>query len=157
MKGQPRNTGRKVSEAEFRRMWGDNTLTIAEIGKRLGVTGACVSNRAKRRGLPSRNAPLVSARERKIDCPDFAGMWSAGVSTAAMAAHYGVANATIWYTARRHGLPSRTLSRWHMISVADYRAVQLREAMAASAQKTAEALRRSGMVDYHAGNKRRSA
>ena len=42
-------------------------------------------------------------------------------------------------------------------TIADFCAVQLRDAMAASARETDAALRLSDMVDYHMGNKRRAA
>jgi hypothetical protein len=64
-----------------------------------------------------------------------------------MARHYGTAKATLWYTARRMGLPRRNPSRWHMLTIGDFRALQMRRAMEVSARETAAALMDSEMVD----------
>lgn len=147
MKGQPRNTGKTVSEAEFRRMWMDPSLSAAEIGRRLGITHQAVSHRARQRGLPPRKGPNVTARRRLIDGPEFAAMWQASVSLTDLARLYGCSHGTVCNAARRMGLPPRYTNRWHMITLADYRALQLRAAMAASASETAAALRMAEMVD----------
>lgn len=139
--------GKRVSEAEFRRMWMDRTLSLNDIAARLNINFKNVSARAKRRGLPKRDEAGVAARLVRIDCPQFPRMWALGVSTADMALHYGVALGTIWYTARRLGLPRRKLNRWHMLSLADFRAIQLREALAARAREEQAAFALAEMVD----------
>ena len=148
------NRGKRISEAEFRRMWMNSNLPVREIAKALGINVGNVSARAKRRGLPSRNAPNASARVHGIDCPLFAKMWLAGVGTRAMAAHYGVSSGTPTNTARRLSLPARGNRAGYAMTVADFFALQLRIAMAASARETQAALWNADMVD---GDPRRRA
>jgi hypothetical protein len=114
--------GKTISEAAFKRLWLDNSITTEAIGDMLGITRANVSARARRRGLPTRNGPNIGARPRKIDCPEFAAMWSAPVEAAEIAKHYGVTIGTVYNTAKRHNLPKRIAHRWIVVSLAEYTA-----------------------------------
>ena len=95
----------KVSEAEFARLWRNKSLTLAEIGQRLGgVQYATVSARARRRGLPPR---LTGPAPAIQDDAEFCQMWRAGVSCTKIAAHFGVHVNTVDRHVRRLGLVRR--------------------------------------------------
>lgn len=151
MRGQPRNTGRTVSEAEFRRMWEDLSISQAEIGRRLGISGNAVKTRARIRQLPDR--PKGRAFARRYSHERMIRMYHVGLSMAAIAAALGCREHTVLRALRRAGVVPRDRNDPASISA---RAAALR-LMAASARETAEALRTANMVDYHAGNKRRAA
>lgn len=95
----------KVSEAEFARLWRNKSLTLAEIGQRLGgVQYATVSARARRRGLPPRlTGPAPAIEDDAVFCQ----MWRAGVSGPKIAAHFGVHINTVDRHVRRLGLEKR--------------------------------------------------
>lgn len=95
----------KVSEAEFARLWRNQSLTLAEIGQRIGgVQYATVSARARRRGLPPR---LTGPAPAIHDDAAFCQMWRAGVSGPKIAAHFGVHINTVDRHVRRLGLVRR--------------------------------------------------
>lgn len=48
------NRGKAISEAEFRRMWQDASLSITDIGRHLGIGCNAVRSRAAVRGLGER-------------------------------------------------------------------------------------------------------
>jgi hypothetical protein len=142
-KGKPRPTGKTVSEAEFRRLWGDLSLSVAQIGERLGICQQAVTSRAQRRGLPSRQAR--GGAKAMIPREAFFAAWQAGVSVAAMAEMFDCDIKTIRNTRHRMGLPKRPKGGKGTnpaLSIAEYRAAQLREAMAASARVEQAAMRK---------------
>ncbi len=144
-KGKPRPTGKLVSEAGFRRMWFDSSLTLAEIGRELGIKQQAVSMRAATRGLPRR-----PARGAKPACdPELlAKLWLAHVAIDEISASLGCDPKTVRNTRKRLGLPERGPGRRaRMITMADYRAGQLRTALAQSAREEQAALRNAEMVD----------
>lgn len=95
----------KISEAEFARLWHDKSLTLAEIGQRLGgVQYATVSARARRRGLPPR---LTGPAPAIVDDAEFFQMWRSGVSGPKIAAHFGVHINTVARHVRRLGMVKR--------------------------------------------------
>lgn len=144
--GKPRPTGRQVSNAEFRRLWTDRSLTVAQIGALLGITEQAVASRAKTRGLPKRGhgkchaGPILPARE-----VEFRAMYQGGVQTKAMAAHFCVAASTIASTAARLGLPRRGKGWCHKgIALTDWAQARLRAAMAADAVAARSAMIQAG-------------
>lgn len=96
--------GRRVSAAEFRRMWLDPDLRVDDIAAELGITRQAVQCRARARGLPQRVPPAVCSIR---DLETFAAMWTAGVPTKDIMAHFGVSHLTPRNTAARLGLPPR--------------------------------------------------
>lgn len=154
MKGKPRNTGRTVTLAEFRRMWEDLSISVAQIGQRLGISQQGVTQRAKSRGLPPR--PKRGAKPA-CDPAKLRRLYDADLSMKDIAAGLGCDRKTVHNYCVRLNLARRGSGRRPKATIADFRAVHLREAMAASARETEAALRLSEMVDYHMGNKRRAA
>lgn len=96
--------GRRISNAEFRRMWLDPAFRVSDIAAELGVTRQAVQCRARARGLPPRRPPAVLAIP---DLETFAAMWSAGVPTKDIMAHFACSHLTPRNTAARLGLPRR--------------------------------------------------
>ena len=145
--------GKRVPEAEFRRMWADPTLKLSDIAARLDVSWQAVTCRARTRGLPPR--PGGAGLNRKIDRALFVAMWAANVSPTSMAEYFGVCRENIHLRARRWGLPARGCTRWSVITVAEFAQAQLARRMAVEAQATRAAMRLSEMVD--APSSKRSA
>lgn len=134
------NRGITVSEADFRRMWEDESLTLMAIGQRLGISAQAVVCRADARCLPKRKI----FRDRAITDPEFPAMYRAGVSTRELQELYGCAHTVIPKTARAMGLPPRNVGRWSSISIAQFREQQLLARMAeVAAAERAEAKRRA--------------
>lgn len=137
--------GRHVSMAEFRRLWGDKSMTLAQIGQQLGISQVAVSERARTRGLshtrPMGPAPAIS------DDTLFRDMWATGVVVADMARHFGVHQRSIRNHVTRLGLPKRGNYGWASISLADFLADRLRAQIDAAATETMAAMRLSEMVD----------
>lgn len=101
--------GRRVSHAEFLRLWNDPTLTTAEIGRRLGCHQSAVCKRAAARGLPERGC---LARIKIHDEALFREMWDAGVQIADMAAHFKVSPSNIKRACKRFGVTPRGKGDW---------------------------------------------
>lgn len=137
--------GRHVSMAEFRRLWDDNSLTLAQIGLLLGITQQAVTGRAATRGLvntrPMGPPPAIS------DDALFRDMWAAGVVVADMAQHFGVHQRSIRNHVTRLGLPKRGNYGWASISLADFLADRLRARLDLAATESMAAMRLSEMVD----------
>ena len=143
--GKPRPTGKRVSEAEFRRMWEDLSMSVAEIGERLGICQTAVSSRAATRGLPAR--PKRGGKP-VLDPDALRRLWLARVGISDIAEALGCDAKTVRNTRKRLGLPARNPGRWkETVALDDYRADQLRRAMAASAREEQAALVLSEMVD----------
>lgn len=147
-KGQPRNTGRIVSEAEFRRMWGDLTITVAQIGERLGISQQAVTARAIGRGLPQRPK---RGGEPACDPVALTRLYVAGVRKVEIARVFGCSRRTIHNYLVRLSLPRRCDKSSPTISLADYAADRLRDRLAISAKAEMAALRNAEMVDRQPG------
>jgi hypothetical protein len=130
--------GKIVSEAEFRRMWLDASLTAREIGERLGVTEQAVRCRAISRGLPPRKGG--GGKFRKIDPERFRRMWDANVGSADIARAFRVTQPCVNLRAREWGFPKRNCTRWNMVPL-------VRFLLAETARETEAALRLAEMVD----------
>ncbi|MFP5510768.1 MAG: hypothetical protein ACLGIP_16675 [Alphaproteobacteria bacterium] len=134
---------RRISNAAFIRAWNDASLTTDEMAAMFGVHRSSISRMGKIRGLPPRKQGVkpVIARE------PFASWWMAGVGSADIAKALGISRNYTTILARRFGLPNRPQGARKVISLTDYRAMQLRDAMAASARETEAALHLSEMKD----------
>lgn len=140
MKGMPAKRGKRVSDAEFRRMWLDPDMTAAQIGTALGVSAQAVFSRAKIRGLP----PRGNAKEWHITDPLFPAMWAGGVRLCLLAQHYGCTDNVVRMTAKRMGLSRPRVSRHHGLTVAEW---QARTVIAAAAIQTRIAMKNAEMLD----------
>lgn len=135
-----RAEGKRVSPAEFRRLWFDQSLRVEDIAAQLGITRQAVTCRARVRGLPSRRTLRVYPV--LINDPEFADMYLAGVGARELAAHYGCHRLLIPKTAARLGLPPRSRGWMPLITMADYRQQRLAKRMAAVAKAESAAARR---------------
>lgn len=149
--------GKRCTIAEFSALWNNHGMTLAEIGAQLGITLQAVTFRGKARGLPARP---THPRQRffVINDPEFAPMFLAGVSPAELAAHYGCSHARIGRTAKRLGISRPKMTRWSVISIADYRTQQTVAMMAKTAAAEMAQFKLAEMCDrndlsYTAGRK----
>lgn len=139
-KSRHAHRGKCLSEAEFRKLWLDRTITVAEIARRLDVTDSAVTARARARGLPTRRTVRYTAHKRKITDPQFPELWSAGITLAELARLYHCTTGTVYETAKRLGLPRRNNTRWNAKTLVQW-------LLAADAQATEAALQRAAMKD----------
>lgn len=147
VKGIKPNRGKQVTVAEFRRMWEDPTITMADIADRLGICQRSVWQRAKYRGLGPRG--YIVSKARCVFDDEFPAMFEARVTSEEIARHYGCTISNVEKHSRRIKVKrSRRITRWDAgISLAGFRDLQLREAMAESARREQAALRLAKMVD----------
>jgi hypothetical protein len=146
IKGQRPHRGKTVTAAEFRRMWFDTSLTQADIAAALGIGVRALWQRARHRGMPPRTS--ITNAVRALDA-EAEAMWRACVSAEEIAAAYGLTVSAVHKHVSRHKIRrGRRVTRWQpAISLGDYRAAQLGEAMAREAAVTRAAMRDSEMVD----------
>jgi DNA-binding CsgD family transcriptional regulator len=138
-KGVARNTGKQLSEAAFRRLWGDLTISVEEIGRRLGISGNAVKMRAKSRKLPPR--PKCRPFARRYNHSRMACLYGMGLSMAAVAELCGCAEHTVFKALQRAGVRSRDRedpATTNNLAVA---------VLAASARETRAAMKLAEMVD----------
>jgi hypothetical protein len=135
--------GRRISRSAFVEAWNNPDLTTEDIAAMFGVYRTSVSHMGQRRGLP----PRKTGAKPKIDREPFVSLWLAGVSTLDIAKHLGVSRNYTGVLARRFGLQGRPQGARKVISVDDYRAMQLRAAMAASARETLGHMAMAEMLD----------
>lgn len=120
--------GRKVTLAEFSRLWFDTSLTLRDIGRALDISPTAAIMRARHRGLPER-AEVWAANtggywappSRLRSDPEFAQMWCDGVATGAIAAHFGIDRTSVHRQAVRLGLPRRPVGKKFRLSVEGWR------------------------------------
>ena len=146
--------GKIVSEAEFRRMWLDDSMTTTQIGAALGISQSAACQRAKARSLPPRRygpAPLIS------DTTKLADLWKAGVSVADIAARTGVCERTVRTMARKLGLPQRRGGKRSTTSLAVFAEMQLAARMAEAARIERAEWWNAEMIDGHRDRDRRAA
>lgn len=137
--------GKRVSEAEFRRLWLDGNVSAQAIADRLGVTVQAVSSRAQIRGLPKR--PGGGGTNRKLEPRLFREMWDANVKPSHIAAFFGVHPECVTKRARLWGFPARNCTRWNSVTLAAF-------LLGRAARTEQAALRLAEMVD---GDPRRRA
>lgn len=136
----PAYRGRRISNAEFSRLYADRSLSLVQIGEMLGITEKAVRCRARARGLPIRGNSQKHRRAPAFSSPELPDLWAAGVSASEIARYFGCSNRTIWAAVAERGLPRRGLG-WHpRTTLAAWR-------MARLATETAAALRERDMVD----------
>ncbi len=135
--------GRRISRSAFVEAWNNPDLTTDDIAAMFGVYRTSVSHMGQRRGLP----PRKTGAKPKIDREPFVSLWLAGVSTLDIAKHLGVSRNYTGVLARRFGLQGRPQGARKVISMDDYRAMQLRAAMAASARETLGHMAMAEMLD----------
>lgn len=133
----------RVSRAAFAAMWHDPAATTDQIAAAFGMHRSTVAPTGQRLGLP----PRKTGTKPQIPREPFASLWMAGVAAAEIAREIGVSRNYTCVLAQRFGLPKRRRGARNVITLADYRALQLRAAMAASASETAAAMRMAEMVD----------
>lgn len=93
------------SKSEFRRLWADQTMSLRQIGERLGMVPRVVQLHARRLGLPTRKC---GQKPTYAFDADFDALWAAKVSCQDMARHYGgCSKALIGVEAKRRNLPPR--------------------------------------------------
>lgn len=147
-KGRKAPRGKVISGAEFARLWLDRTVTVKQIGDLLGISSEAVCSRANTRGLPGRTDAGIIIRKKKINDEEFAALYQARVRTADLCAKYGVTHPRIGRTADRLKIPRRNLYDGNgSITLAEYEAMKLRAAMAATAKVERGHWKNAEMVD----------
>lgn len=141
--GATRTGPAKINRRVFEAMWFDPTVTTDEIAARFGLYRTSVTPLGYRLGLP----PRKTGAKPKVCRDTFCALWLAHVSTAEIARHLGISRNYTGVLARRFGLGNRPQGMRGTISMADYRVLQLREALAARAREEQAALRMAEMVD----------
>lgn len=96
---------RTIDPDAFARIWNNHSISTQTIADYLGVTRSAVSWRAHHAGLPSRG----KLRKRVVkDQELFKFLWTAGVSSADIARHFGLKSHSCVSPLRRvFGLPGR--------------------------------------------------
>jgi hypothetical protein len=145
--------GRRISRAAFVDAWNNPDLTTDDIAAMFGVYRTSVSRMGQTRGLP----PRKTGAKPRITREPFASLWLAGASTLDIARHLGVSRNYTGVLARRFGLQGRPHGARTVISMDDCRALQLREAMAASARETLGHMACAEMLDDRRAVMRRVA
>jgi hypothetical protein len=107
--------GNLVSEARFRALWNDHSITAADIGRMLDISAQAVKCRAATRGLPHR--PGGAGRNRKIEPVLFRAMWDANVSPREIAAHFGVHPQCVSQRARAWRFPKRKCYKHSVVPI----------------------------------------
>lgn len=157
MPQQRARRGKRISEAEFRRLWEDRTLTVEQIGKMLDITESAVTCRAKARGL----APRGNSKKHK---QSFQGkrlealrvLYIAGVRRQDIADAFGVHEQTVGKAVARLGLTPRGKASSHQsITLDEWKQLAMRDALARSARIEQDAIILSEMADYLPGGGRR--
>lgn len=146
--------GKTVSEAEFRRMWRDKSMTLRQVGEALGITQAAVSARAGTRGLPPRAmGPVPIITDSRL----FKAMWAAGVHNDDIARAFGVNEKTVRNHAKRIGLQRKAGGRGQGITAAQFAEARIAAIMAAGAQEIRAQWALAEMVDGKANTGRWAA
>lgn len=107
-KGIPAVRGKRISDADFRRLYEDRSMTCEQIGALLGISESAVALRAKARGMPLRGCakPYSHLIKPHMEA-EFARYWIGGVRSQDIADHYQTFTSVIARTAKRLGLPAR--------------------------------------------------
>lgn len=145
----------RISRARFTEMWLGHVHGDA-IAAAFGIDRSTVTKFAKRFGLPLRTQRKCARWVIPFDRSDeFAAMWRAWVKTDEIARHFGCNCKTVENHAKRLGLPAKGRGNpERFLSLADFRALQLREAMARSAAETRAQMKLADMIDYFSGPRR---
>lgn len=126
-----RKTPVRISRAAFIAMWNDPTLTTTEIAAKFGIHRSSVTPYGQRLGLPRRK----DGAKRKVCVKTFTALWLAGVTTADIAVALHMSQNYTGTLAANLGLPQRRKGTRDVCSLDDYRASQMRAAMADTARR----------------------
>ena len=139
-KAAGKKRGKRVSEAEFRRLWADLTISVTEIGRRLGISCNAAKQRAAKRGLPQR----TNGRpwRRTYDHGKMIRLYSAGLSMLKIAQVFGCSYMTVRQALHRSGVEVRDRHAPRRV-----RGGVTELLMASSAREELAALRNAEMVD----------
>lgn len=140
--------GKRVSEAEFRRMWGDLSISQNEIGRRLGISGEAVRFRAAARELPPR--PPARPFARRHDHARIVRLYRSGLAMHVIAQQLGCTRSVVRLALDNAGVKRRGRHDPAGVTNAEF----MRLAMATSARETRAAMWDAEMVD---GDPRRRA
>lgn len=137
--------GKRISEAEFRRLWNNENLTQTAIGEMLGISDDAVYQRAKCRKFPKRSWK----RKSKVgDHGLFREMWAAQVMTIEIANHFGVCGGYVARLAAKLGL-SRRGRGWRSSHTAiDFFQDRMAKQMVESAARAQRAIIDNDMADF---------
>jgi len=101
--------GKRLSNADFARLWADRSISTDEIGRRLGITRQAVSQRARARGLPHRDGHQKFKRVIQPERDgEFRALWEASIGVAEMCRILGCKEWNIRQHAARLGYPPRS-------------------------------------------------
>lgn len=109
----------RVSSAEFRRLWADQSMSTKALARQLGMTTSGLRARAALLGLPSKRLRTIA--DIAAD-PEFSAMWRALVDREQMGTHFGMCERSIYAAGALCGFKSERGFRFRMISLEDYRA-----------------------------------
>ena len=138
----PLYRSRKISRAALIRAWAD-PRPLTEIAAEFGFSMQRLSTMAHEAGLPHRP---FGPKKRGIGGSEFARLWLDGVRTKDLIELYGCDHLAPARHARRLGLPKRGKGWVYKVTLDDWKAERLRDALAASAkaeQAAAQALWRA--------------
>lgn len=142
---------RRIPAETIRRVWRDPSLTTAQAAAAVGLSRSNLWRRAMALGeapRPEGTRPVIT----DADAPLFGRLWLAGVMAREIARHFGCHHLTVSVTARRLGLPPRRMGgRQAGLTLEDFRALGLRERLAAAARAEDAARREAGLIDIVRG------
>ena len=132
------------SAKAFAAAWADESLRRPQIAAMFGISNLHCWRRAKALGLP----PRRQGPPRKATPDAFIkAAWLAGVGSRAICRAAGIDDETLYSRVREMGLPLRGPGKRPKMTLADFREVQLRDAMAISAAETRAHMKLAEMVD----------
>lgn len=146
--GEPRSFNREI----FAVLWNNHRVPTARIAETMGITRQAVSWHGHHMGLPSRE----KLRKRKSDPALLSEMWLAGVRSADIARHFGMAHRSCAITAakmlglpgRKRGASGRMNGGWEPnITLEEFLEARLGARMAEAARIERGALINAEMVD----------
>lgn len=140
---RPRRRVVKVSQPAFAALWADRSLSLTDIGQRIGgLHPVNVGMLGRRLGLP----PRIGGRKPRFSFgPEFEAMWRAGVKSREIARFYGCCQPRISREVVQRGLDQRLAQKGRKgITLAEFLETEIARAMVRSAAATADALRAEG-------------
>lgn len=143
------------SRAAFTEAWNDPNLSRYDIALRFDMSNMHTWRVARRFDLPPRKK---GPRHKALPDQFIRAAWLAGVSAGEICREAGIVEDTLYVRLDDLGLKRRGPGARPKMTLADFRVMYLRAAMAVSAQEEQAALRLAEMVDgRHNGGGRRAA
>lgn len=143
------NRGRKVSDAEFRRMI-ESGEPLASIGAKLGISAQAVWFRKETRGIP---APMLGRTKAKLDAaPRILALYRAGISIDEITRVCRVSKLTVRQTAKAAGEPLRGKRGTNCPRLHDLAQERLAKAMAETARMEQAQIKLAEMWDQPGHN-----